>query len=55
MLFPSAFITSLSITNIGTATILSWLGSSEVQYSPKYVENGGHFEIQDGRQKRKDQ
>ena len=53
--FPSAFITSLSIISIGIATILSSWGAQKLKYMPKYVENGGHFDIQDGRQKRNDQ
>ena len=41
--------------SIGIATILSSTGGQKLKYRPKYVENGGHFEIQDGRQKRNDQ
>ena len=37
--------------SIGIATILSSRGAQKLKYRPKYVENGGHFENQDGRQK----
>ena len=43
--FLSAFIAILTIINIGVATSLSSLGRQKWRYRPKYVENGGHFEI----------
>ena len=49
---PCALIISFCIINLGFATILSSLRSLA---RPKYVENGGHFEIQDGRQKENEQ
>ena len=57
--FLSAFIAIPSIINIGRpiATILNILSNSEVYIWTKinYVENSGHYEIQDGRQKSNDQ
>ena len=48
--FPSAFIAILSIINTGIATIfLGILNNLKIRL--KYVKNGGHYEIQDGRQK----
>ena len=47
--FLSAFIAILSIINTGITTILSVLNNLKTRL--KYVKNGGHYEIQDGRQK----